>query len=175
MQRVHQVSGWVLPERAGALLHPCAGEPLVRAGDVAALVSAIPGDGALLLGRMGGDGSVAVPSRKSPKACAESPKPPDVMPARPPQEEDDAFPDVTDRLRRIMEDASSPLTASRAIHLIAQFMTLAPYCSKEDMDRLKMLDKFLNTARALMETQLKTEDAQSLHERLDAIERDLAS
>ncbi|MGC8908877.1 MAG: hypothetical protein ACP5M0_15760 [Desulfomonilaceae bacterium] len=114
-------------------------------------------------------------SRKSPKACAESRKPPDVGLATRTQDEDDAFLDVGDRLRRIMEDASLPLTASRAIHLIAQFMAVVPHSSKEDMDRLKMLDKFLNTARALMETQLKTEDAQCLHERLDAIERELAS
>jgi len=74
-------------------------------------------------------------------------------------------------IRECMEGKPSALTASAAIELISGFMALVPESSREDMERLKMLDKFLNTARALMETRLKTEDAVEIAQRLDALEK----
>lgn len=127
------------------------------------------------MGRMGGDGAVAVTDRKRPKGCASSRKAPDINPEARHSEQapDGESPSVSDRLHAIVEDDSMPLTASRAIDLVARFMAVVPESSREDMDRLKLLDKFLNTARALMETRLKTEDARDLSERLDAIEKEL--
>ena len=164
-----------MPIRPRAAFHSRAGNALVQFGDVAPLVPTVPRDGALLLGRVGGDGSVAVRGRKRDAGQGRAV---DASAATATSVEKDAVqadpcPSVAERLQRIIDDNAPPLTASSAIDLIAQFMTVVPHSTREDMDRLKMLDKFLNTARALMETRLKTEDAQALSERLDVIERGL--
>jgi hypothetical protein len=74
---------------------------------------------------------------------------------------------LTGRMREI---ASSGLNPSSALDLIISLIAEVPAASKVAMDRIKMLDKLLNTARAMMETKLKNEDAAQLSARLDQLE-----
>jgi len=71
---------------------------------------------------------------------------------------------------RMREIAASGLSPSSALDLIIQLIAEVPAASKEAMDRIKMLDKLLNTARGMMETKLKNEDAAQLAARLDRLE-----
>lgn len=126
---------------------------------------------------MGGDGALAVADRKGAKPCISRGK--GLQSKQKEQCTDETHVEtclsVSDRLQDILGADALPLNASRAIDLVAQFMAVAPHANREDMERLKMLDKFLNTARALMETRLKTEDAQAISDRLDIIEEELNS
>ncbi len=124
---------------------------------------------------MGRNGAVSVSRRKNGKVSEGDHKTSDASPVGKSEEPGERQPlaDLGESLKAIVPSASTPLTASKAIELIAHFMAVVPHSSREDMDRLKLLDKFLNTARALMETRLKTEDAQDLSQRLDAIEKEL--
>lgn len=72
---------------------------------------------------------------------------------------------------RMQEMVSLGLTPSSALDLITRLMGEIPGASKDAMDKLKMLDKLLNTARAMMETRLKTEEAAEIARRLDDMER----
>jgi len=72
---------------------------------------------------------------------------------------------------RMQEMVSLGLTPSSALDLITRLMGEIPAASKDAMDKLKMLDKLLNTARAMMETRLKTEEAAEMARRLDEMER----
>lgn len=172
---MHQISRRILPIRPRASFHCFTPSPLVCPRDVAPLVQAVSGDGTLLLGRVGGYGAVAVTGRHGTTGRGSGRKSSDTGTAILSHEkgEVETAATVSDRLQHIVEDNSSPLTASKAIDLISQFMAVVPHSTREDMDKLKMLDKFLNTARALMETRLKTEDARELSDRLDAIEKEL--
>jgi len=73
-------------------------------------------------------------------------------------------------LLQIRELAAAGLTPSSALALITQLIGEAPEASKETMDRIKMVDKLLNTARAMMETRLKNEEAAAIAARLDEME-----
>jgi hypothetical protein len=73
-------------------------------------------------------------------------------------------------LLQIRELASAGLTPSSALALITQLIAETPEASKETMDRIKMVDKLLNTARAMMETRLKDEEATAIAARLDEME-----
>jgi hypothetical protein len=66
--------------------------------------------------------------------------------------------------------AAAGLTPSSALALITQLIAETPEASKETMDRIKMVDKLLNTARAMMETRLKNEEAAAIAARLDEME-----
>ncbi len=66
--------------------------------------------------------------------------------------------------------ATAGLTPSSALALITQLIAETPEASKETMDRIKMVDKLLNTARAMMETRLKNEEAAAIAARLDEME-----
>jgi hypothetical protein len=73
-------------------------------------------------------------------------------------------------LLQIKELAAAGLTPSSALALITQLIAETPEASKETMDRIKMVDKLLNTARAMMETRLKNEEAAAIATRLDEME-----
>jgi len=73
-------------------------------------------------------------------------------------------------LSQIQDLAASGLTPSSALALITRLIAEIPEASKETMDRIKMLDKLLNTARAMMETRLKNEEAAAIGARLDEME-----
>ncbi len=73
-------------------------------------------------------------------------------------------------LARIRDLATSGLNPSSALALITQLIAETPEASKEAMDRIKMVDKLLNTARAMMETRLKNEEAAAIAARLDEME-----
>jgi hypothetical protein len=73
-------------------------------------------------------------------------------------------------LLQIRELAAAGLTPSSALVLITQLIAETPEASKETMDRIKMVDKLLNTARAMMETRLKNEEAAAISARLDEME-----
>lgn len=75
-----------------------------------------------------------------------------------------------DSIRRMRDLIGLGLTPSSALDLLIHLIGEIPTASKVDMDRLKMLDKFLNTARAMMETRLKTEEAAAIAARLDEME-----
>jgi len=73
-------------------------------------------------------------------------------------------------LLQIRELAAAGLTPSSALALLTQLIAETPEASKETMDRIKMVDKLLNTARAMMETRLKNEEAAAISARLDEME-----
>jgi hypothetical protein len=73
-------------------------------------------------------------------------------------------------LIQIKELAVSGFTPSSALALITRLIAETPEASKEAMDRIKMVDKLLNTARAMMETRLKNEEAAAISARLDEME-----
>jgi hypothetical protein len=73
-------------------------------------------------------------------------------------------------LLQIRELAAAGLTPSSALVLITRLIAETPEASKETMDRIKMVDKLLNTARAMMETRLKNEEAAAIAARLDEME-----
>jgi len=73
-------------------------------------------------------------------------------------------------LKKMQELAAAGLNPSSALELIRLLIEEVPSASKEGMERLKMLDKLLNTARAMMETRLKTQEAAEIAARLDEIE-----
>lgn len=66
------------------------------------------------------------------------------------------------------------LTADAALRVTALLIAEAPDASRQKIDQLKIMDKLLNTSRALMETRLKTGDAESLSKKLAELERELA-
>lgn len=78
-------------------------------------------------------------------------------------------------LARLREELASGLTPSGAVDLVAQIMAEVPAATKEGLDQIKMLDKLLNTARALMESKFKTEEATAISDRLDELEAQLES
>jgi hypothetical protein len=73
-------------------------------------------------------------------------------------------------LNKMQDLAAAGLTPTCALELIKLLIEEVPSASKEGMERLKMLDKLINTARAMMETRLKTQEAAEIAARLDEIE-----
>jgi hypothetical protein len=65
---------------------------------------------------------------------------------------------------RVGANASAALEL--IIHLAAELITAAD----PPLDRIKLIDKLINTARALIETRLKDEEAAGLAGRLDQLE-----
>lgn len=64
----------------------------------------------------------------------------------------------------------SGLTPTSALDLLARLMVEVPASSKEGIEQIKMMDKLLNTARAMMETRLKNEEAAEIASRMDEME-----
>lgn len=75
--------------------------------------------------------------------------------------------DLAEGIRELSEKG---LTASSALELLSLLIPAVLSSSREDIDRLKMLDKMLNTARAMVETKLKTEESRMIAVRLDELE-----
>jgi hypothetical protein len=73
-------------------------------------------------------------------------------------------------LERIKDLVSSNLTPSSALDLLARLIAEVPAASKQTLEEIKMLDKLLNTARAMMETRLKNEEAAAIAARLNEME-----
>lgn len=66
--------------------------------------------------------------------------------------------------------ACSGLTPSSALDLLTRLIAEVPSASKERMEQIKMMDKLLNTARAMMETRLKNEEAVAIAGKLEEME-----
>jgi hypothetical protein len=62
------------------------------------------------------------------------------------------------------------LNPASALDLLARLITAAASASKDGMERIKTVDKLINTARAMLETRLKTEEAAAIASRLDELE-----
>ena len=73
-------------------------------------------------------------------------------------------------LERIRDIARSNLTPSSALDLLARLIAEVPAASKQTLEEIKMLDKLLNPARAMMETRLKNEEAAAIAARLSEME-----
>jgi hypothetical protein len=71
---------------------------------------------------------------------------------------------------QIRDIARSNLTPSSALELLARLIAEVPAASKKTLEEIKMLDKLLNTARAMMETRLKNEEAAAIAARLNEME-----
>jgi hypothetical protein len=69
--------------------------------------------------------------------------------------------------------AGSELTPSSALDLLTRLIAEVPTTSKEGMEQIKMMDKLLNTAKAIMETRLKNEEAAEIANRLEEMENRL--
>jgi hypothetical protein len=72
--------------------------------------------------------------------------------------------------RQMSDIGSAGLTPSSALDLVMRLIAEVPVTSKEAMDQIKMLDKLINTARAMMETKLKSEEAAAISARIDDLE-----
>jgi hypothetical protein len=90
------------------------------------------------------------------------------MPDRPATEPENTFDHSF--LAQIRELAASGLTPSSALELIGRLIAETLAAPKEAMDRIKVVDKLLNTARAMLETRLKNEEAAAIAARLDEME-----
>jgi hypothetical protein len=66
--------------------------------------------------------------------------------------------------------AASGLTPSSALDLLGTLLAEVPSASEETMERIKTMDKLMNTARSMMETKLKNDEAEAILKRLDEIE-----
>ena len=82
-----------------------------------------------------------------------------------PAETEDSFDSTF--LAEFRDNLASGLTPSSAVDLIAKLIAEAPAASKEQLERIKVLDKLLNTARAMMESRLKLDEAAAISARLD--------
>ena len=69
------------------------------------------------------------------------------------------------------EIVTAGLTPSSALDLVMRLIAEVPAASKEAVDRIKILDKLINTARAMMETKIKSEEAAAIALRLDDLDR----
>ena len=76
-------------------------------------------------------------------------------------------PSLATQMRHII---AAGLTPSSALDLLMRLIAEVPAASKESMEHIKMLDKLINTARAMMETKLKTEEAAAIAARIDDLE-----
>jgi hypothetical protein len=99
--------------------------------------------------------------KKNPRAV------PGSSPAAPCTDSQAAPPDPLDTAG---DAASLVLTPGSALELLTRLIAEIPTASKETLDRLKLLDKLLNTARAMMETRLKTEEVSDVAARIDELE-----
>jgi hypothetical protein len=91
---------------------------------------------------------------------------------RPSTYDDTASRDVFDEqfLAHIGDFAGSGFTATSALDLLGTLIAHVPVASKDDLDKIKLVDKLINTARHMMETKLKMDDAAAVMKRLDDME-----
>lgn len=76
-------------------------------------------------------------------------------------------PELAERIRGF---SLGDLTPSTALELIARLIGAVPTSQKEGLEQIKLMDKLLNTARAMMETRLKNDEAAAIAARLDEME-----
>jgi len=76
-------------------------------------------------------------------------------------------PDLVEKMRVM---AASGLNPASALDLLGRLIAEIPSASKDNMDRIKTMDKLINTARSMMETKLKNEEAAAITQRLDELE-----
>ncbi|AFM25966.1 hypothetical protein [Desulfomonile tiedjei] len=76
-------------------------------------------------------------------------------------------PELAERIRGF---SLGDLTPSTALELIARLIGAVPASRKEGLEQIKLMDKLLNTARAMMETRLKNDEAAAIATRLDEME-----
>ncbi|HMK34569.1 MAG TPA: hypothetical protein VK463_05855 [Desulfomonilaceae bacterium] len=76
----------------------------------------------------------------------------------------------TGLLATVRQLADSGLNPASALDLLTRLIVEIPSASKERMEQIKMMDKLLNTARAMMEARLKNEEAAVISNRLQAME-----
>ena len=71
------------------------------------------------------------------------------------------------QLSRLQDSGLSP---SSALDLITSLIMESVTADKSKIEKLKMIDKLLNTARALMETSIKHEETATIRGRLESLE-----
>jgi hypothetical protein len=69
--------------------------------------------------------------------------------------------------------AGAGLNPSSALNLLGRLISEVPSASKETLDRIKTMDKLINTARSMMDTKLKNEEAAAIMQRLNEMEREM--
>ncbi|MEI8183361.1 MAG: hypothetical protein WCG29_11735 [Desulfomonile sp.] len=143
------------------------------------MVCQVPGDGSTFLGRMGRVRPVAAIACRMPRSAKNQQQEPAPGNTEKPVRKRPAARAPTgaehDLFKRINELTRHGLSPSSALELLGLLIPWVLSASKEDTDRLKMIDKFLNTARGLMETRVKTDEAQLIAARLDELEKRMES
>ncbi|MEW6349762.1 MAG: hypothetical protein AB1646_11920 [Thermodesulfobacteriota bacterium] len=93
-----------------------------------------------------------------------------VDPPAPEELVDDPFGQDPEFVAQMEAMIASGLSPASAMRFLARLIAGVRGTSKEGMEKIKMMDKLLNTARAMMETKLKNEEATAINRRLDDIE-----
>jgi hypothetical protein len=76
----------------------------------------------------------------------------------------------TELLERVSGIALSGVSATSALDLISRLLLNVPAANKGEMDKIKLMDKLINSARHMIETKLKTDDLPAIMKRLDEME-----
>ncbi len=80
----------------------------------------------------------------------------------------------SDELERTLAGlCAGGLTADAALRVVAMLIAEAPDASRQKIDQLKIMDKLINTSRGLMETRMKTGEAEALAQKLESLESEL--
>ena len=69
----------------------------------------------------------------------------------------------------------SGLSPATALNLLKTLIVESAYADKTEIEKLKLMDKLLNTARALMETSIKHEETAAIMARIEQLEARLQS
>ena len=83
---------------------------------------------------------------------------------------DDEISFDTELLERVSGIALSGISAASALDLMSQLLANVPDANKGEMDKIKLMDKLINSARHMIETKLKTDDLPAIMKRLDEME-----
>lgn len=86
--------------------------------------------------------------------------------------ESDEFTD--DTLNKLADVKLRGADPDKSLELIGKLVNETAGASKTKMEQIKIMDKLLNTGRAVFETKLKTEEAELMGERLEAMEQKLS-
>ncbi len=76
-------------------------------------------------------------------------------------------------LERVSGIALSGISPASALDLMAKLLTEIPTASKSAIDKIKVMDKVINSARQMLETKVKTEDVPAIMKRLDEMEAEM--
>jgi hypothetical protein len=69
--------------------------------------------------------------------------------------------------------AASGLNPSSSLALLGKLIAEIPAVSRENLDRIKTMDKLINSARYMMEAKLKNDEAVNIMRRLDEMEEQM--